>query len=83
MSNYECLIYGLRGLALGLPAAVLVTYVIYRITGLGLDLPFYIPWTSIVIAVASVFAVVFITMLYATSKIKNDNPIDVLKKETL
>ena len=35
------------------------------------------------IAVFSVFAVVFATMLYAMSKIQNDNLIDALKSENL
>ena len=39
--------------------------------------------TAMAIAAGSVFLVVFATMLYATGKIKKDNPIDALKQETL
>lgn len=83
MMNYECMIYGLRSLLLGLPAAFAMTYVIYRITGISYDANFYVPIHSILIAVGSVFAVVFITMLYATHRIRRDNPIDALKNENL
>lgn len=83
MMNYECIIYGCKGLLWGLPAAVALTYVIYRITGSIVDRGFYIPWYSVVIAVGSVFAVVFATMLYATGVIRKDNPIDALKQENL
>ncbi len=83
MMNYECIIYGMKGLLWGLPAAVLMTYGIYRITNISYDLPFYIPVYSIVIAVGSVFAVVFATMLYATRRIRRDNPIDALRNENL
>ena len=83
MMNYECIIYGLKGLAWGLPAAVGMTWVIWRVTNAAFDRSFYIPWTSIVIAVGSVFLVVFVTMLYATDKLKKDNPIDALKNENL
>ena len=83
MMNYECIIYGLKGLAWGLPAAFGMTWVIWRITNAAFDRGFYIPWTSIVIAVGSVFLVVFVTMLYATDKLKKDNPIDALKNENL
>ena len=38
---------------------------------------------SVVIAVGSVFAVVFATMLYATHRIRKDNPIDALRNENL
>ncbi len=83
MMNFECLRYGIKGLALGLPAAFAVTYLIYLATSAAYEQSFYIPWYSVVIAVGSVFAVVFATMIYSTRKIKNDNPIDALKNENL
>ena len=83
MMNYECLIYGLKGIIYGLPVAVLITYGIYRVTEISYETSFYIPWTSIVIAVGSVFLVVFATMLYATGKIRNDNPVETLKNENI
>ncbi len=83
MMNYECVIYGCKGLLWGLPAAVALTYVIYRVTGGVIDRGFYIPWYSVAIAVGSVFAVVFATMLYATGVIRKDNPIDALRQENL
>ena len=83
MMNYECIIYGLKGIIYGLPVAVLVTYAIYKVTGAAFETAFYIPWSSVVIAVGSVFIVVFATMLYATKKIRNDNPIDALKNENI
>lgn len=83
MMNYECMIYGLKSLLWGLPASVAMTYLIYTVTGTAFDMKFYVPWYSIAIAVFSVFAVVFAAMLYATGKIKKDNPIDALKNENL
>ena len=83
MMIYECLIYGFRGLVWGLPAAFLMSYAIYLIAGISYDTSFYVPVHSIVIAVGSVFVVVFATMLYATRRIRRDNPIDALKNENL
>lgn len=83
MTNYECIIYGVKGLVWGLPAAIGMTWVIWRITNQAFDRGFYIPWYSIAIAVGSVFLVVFVTMLYAMDKIKKDNTIDALKNENL
>ena len=83
MMNFECIIYGVKGLAWGLPASVLMTFLIYRVTEVAMERSFYIPWYSIAIAVGSVFAVVFATMLYSTNKIRKDNPIDALKNENL
>ncbi len=83
MMNYECLIYGFRALLWGLPAAGIVTYLIYRTVGGAFDRSFYIPWYSVAIAVGSVFVVVFASMLYAAGRIRRENPIDALKLETL
>ena len=58
-------------------------YATSKVTGVAFETAFYIPWPSVVIAVGSVFIVVFATMLYATGKIKNDNPIDALKNENI
>lgn len=81
MMNYECLIYGAKGLLWGLPASFAVTFLIWRAAGSGLEIAFYIPIIPVFIAVGSVFAVVFASMLYAMRLIRNDNPIDALKNE--
>lgn len=83
MMNYECLLYGLKGLLYGIPVSIGVTYLIYKSILNGLKIGFFIPWYSIVLAVGSVFLVVFATMLYSMDKIKKDNPIDALKAENL
>ncbi|NLE24932.1 MAG: ABC transporter permease [Clostridiaceae bacterium] len=83
MMNYECLLYGIKGLAYGIPVSIGVTWLIYKSIIFGLETKFFIPWYSLVIAVGSVFAVVFATMIYSMRKIKKDNPIDALKDENL
>ncbi len=83
MMNYECILYGTRALLYGLPVSVGITYLIHRAASEGFTTVFRLPWISIGIAVLSVFAVVFVTMLYSMSKIKKDNPIDALKNENL
>lgn len=81
--NYECCIYGTRALAIGLPFSFLMTVCIWRVVGQAVEQPFRIPWTAVLIASASAFAVVFATMLYAMSKVRRENPIDALKNENL
>ena len=83
MMNFECLLYGTKALLFGLPVAVGITYLIYLVVSEGVATGFYLPWAAIGIAVLSVFAVVFVTMMYAMSKIKKENPIDALKNENL
>jgi putative ABC transport system permease protein len=57
------------------------SWLIYRSIKSGYDTAFYLPWTSVAIAVCSVFTVVFATMVYSMRKINRDNPIDALKND--
>lgn len=83
MLNFECVLYGTKALLYGLPVSAGVTYLIYRSVNEGIDMDFFIPWRAVLIAVLSVFIVVFSTMMFSMNKIKNDNPIETLKNENL
>lgn len=83
MLNIECLIYGIKSILFGMPLAILTTYAVYRITNSAFSVAFSIPWYSVLIAIAAVILVVFITMLYASGKINRDNTIDALKNENV
>lgn len=83
MMHYECLLYGTKALALGLPVSFGVTYLIHKAVNEGYAADFRLPWNAIAIAVLSVFAVVFATMLYSMSKVNQENTIDALKNENL
>lgn len=84
MMNFECTFYGIRTLLCGLPIAGITSWLIYA----GMmaverkdNLNFEFPWVSMAISVLGVFFIVFITMLYATSKIKKENIIDALRDD--
>lgn len=79
--NIECLIYGLKSILIGIPLSIPVTFLVYKITNQAFKVQFSIPWISVLIASVSVFVVVFITMLYASGKIRKDNTIDALRNE--
>ena len=81
--NFECILYGVKGLIYGLPGALIVDFLMWKGVGSGLEMEFIIPWRSIIISVVSVFIVVFATMIYSMSKIRKDNTVDVLKNENL
>ncbi|MDR2532293.1 MAG: ABC transporter permease [Oscillospiraceae bacterium] len=83
MIIYECMCYGVNALLFGLPVSFGVTWLIYNGVMKGIDVPFTLPWSSIGIAVSSVFLIVFVTMMYAVSKIKKENTIDALRNEVL
>lgn len=79
MLNYECLIYGGKGILYGLPAAFLITFAIYQTVSGSIQLNFYIPWYAVVAAAGSVLAVVFSTMLYSVHQVNKENVADGLK----
>ncbi|MHA6528840.1 FtsX-like permease family protein [Paenibacillus sp. BAC0078] len=82
MMNFECAFYGMRALLFGLPVAALSSWLIYKRMGGGADnIDFVFPWGSMAISVFSVLFIVFITMLYAISKIKKENIIDALRDD--
>ena len=81
MMNYECLIYGSKALLWGLPISILTSYGIYRIFADSFSAEYMPPWSAILIATVCVFLVVFISMFYAVSKLRKDNPIDAIRME--
>lgn len=82
MMRFECIFYGLKALLYGLPVSFALMYLMYRSILIGVDVSFMVPWSSVIVSVCSVFLVVFVTMLYATHKIRKENIIDSLKTET-
>ncbi|MHC1772155.1 MAG: ABC transporter permease [Flexilinea sp.] len=84
MMNFECIFYGMRTLLFGLPIAGIISWLIYEgfVVAERMDnFDFVFPWGSMAISVFGVFFVVFITMLYAISKIKRENIIDALRDD--
>lgn len=83
MMRYECAFYGVRALFLGLPLAIIFSWLIYKgmFIGGADDINFVLPWASIGISVFSVLLVIFVTMMYAISKIRKENIIDALRDD--
>lgn len=83
MMNLECVLYGIRAILYGLPVSIGVTFLIWKVVCSVYETSFTLPWTAIAVAVFSVFAVVFVTMLYAMGKVKKENIMDALRNENL
>ena len=81
--NFECIFYGIRSLIYGLPVAIGLSYLIYRAISNGWETSYMFPTTAVIIASGSVFAVVFLTMMYAMRKIKQTNTVEALRNENL
>ncbi len=83
MIRYESIFYGLKALLYGLPVSFATVYLVYKTLGRNFDFHFFVPWDSVLMAIAGVFLIIGITMLYAVRKTKKDNIIDTLKNENL
>ena len=86
MMNFECVFYGIRTLLFGIPISGIVSWLIYK--GLVFaekidNFEFIFPWKSIIISIVGVFAIVFITMIYATNKLKKENIIEALRDDII
>lgn len=83
MMRFECAFYGIRTLLYGVPAATLLSWMIHKVIMSieEVDEAFRFPWAAMGISVLGVFCIVFITMMYAVSKIKKENIIDALRDD--
>ena len=83
MMNYECMLYGFKGLIYGLPVSAGLSYLMYKAVGSGMEQAYLFPWQGMIISTVSVFVVVFVTMIYAMNKIRRDNTLEALRNENL
>lgn len=83
MLKAESLQYGTKALIIGIPVAILISFAIWRIVSVNIESAFYLPVVPIVIAIAVVFAVIFISMHFAEKRISAANLIDALKDENI
>lgn len=82
MMRFECALYGLYTLLFGLPISALLSYLIYKSMTLGgAEIAYTFPAGSMLISTLGVFLIIFITMLYATSKLRKENIIDALRDD--
>lgn len=81
MMAVECLSFGSNVLLWGVPISLLTAFVCYKVLSLSYYLEFSLPWGTLAIGGGSIFAVVFISMYYAVSKLRKDNPIDAIRME--
>ncbi len=83
MINYESVFYGLKALLYGLPVGILISMLLHSSFSEVFEFAFFLPGKEILACVIGVFGIVFITMLHAGAKLKNDNIIEALRAENL
>ena len=83
MIRLESAMYTTRALLIGLPLGLLMSYGISRLfSEAALDLGWIIPWVAIVICIVVVALLVAVIMRYSVRKIKKQNIIETIRKES-
>lgn len=84
MMRVECWFYGIRTMLYGIPLSIGLSWLIYMgLDAGGGELNYQIPLQSLCVSLGSVLLIIFITMFYATSKLKNENIIDALRDDNI
>ena len=84
MMTFESILYGVKSLLFSLPVSLGTTYLVYLVAAdSGYEMPFYIPWDKFIIAIASVFIIVVLSMIYSIKKVNKENTVDTLRNENI
>lgn len=81
MMRIECVFYGMKALIIGIPLSLVISVLSVKVMVTDDVTGSMLPWPSVGISILSVFLVIFVTMMYAVSKIKKENIIDALRDE--
>lgn len=81
MINFESLFYGLQALLVGLPLSIAISYLMNRVLGDSVSMPFTLDWRVYLGTVVAVFLIVGASMLFSWAKLKKDSIIETLKTE--
>lgn len=81
MINFESLFYGLQALLFGLPLSIAVSYLMNRVLGDSIAMPFTLDWRIYLGTIVAVFVIVGASMLFSWSKLRKDSIIETLKTE--
>ena len=81
---FESLFFGMKSLIFAIPVSIGITVLIhYALADMMSISTIIIPWKYIIISIVSVFAIVLLTMMYSTSKIKKHNIIEQIREENI
>ena len=81
MMAVECLNFGSNVLLWGMPISLLMAFLCYKVLSLSYYLEFSLPWETLIMGAGCIFTVVFISMFYAVTKLRKDNPVDAIRVE--
>jgi len=83
MIRLESVMYTVRALLIGLPVGLLMSYGVYKLFDeAAMEFGWLIPWGAIGICIVVVAALIALIMYYSVRKIKKQNIIETIRKES-
>ena len=83
MIRLESLMYGSKSLFIGAPLGILISFLINKAFATSYVVKYRIPLGAILISAVAVAAIVGFTMHYAIGRIRRQNMIETIRKQTL
>ena len=82
MLTLESILCSVRALLFGLPVGILAAWLVFLgVTEGDYQFPFTVPWVAIAECVLGVFAVTFISMRFAASRLRKQNTVETIRTE--
>ena len=83
MISLESLFMGLKALLISIPIGLILSYLIYYYLNTDMGMPYRPPIKAILIAIITVFILIFIIMKYSINKINKQNTIETIRNENI
>lgn len=83
MINLETIFYSSKSLVYGVTLGILGSFLVHRAFGFKNDMPYKLPYLSVLISIIFVFIIVYLIMKYSISRIERQNTIETIRKENV
>lgn len=81
MLRLESIICSAKSLMIGLPLAILLTYLINMPIRSAFPVPYRLPWLAIGLCISIIFSITWIIMQYSTARLRGKNIIETIRLE--
>jgi len=81
MLNLESILCSVKSLIYGIPLGVGVSYLLYLLMMESVWFPYELPWLAIIQCVVTVFAITWLTMQFAVSRLRDKNIVESIRSE--
>jgi putative ABC transport system permease protein len=81
MLNLESIMCSAKSLVIGLPIAIVLTYLINLPIRSTFPVPYQLPWLAAALCIVAIFAITWVTMRYSISQLRKRNIVETIRSE--